>query len=304
MSTPSIRRRAARLRTGAMLLAAALTAAVASAVPAAAGTVGPAGHITLTAPATAAPGDYAQLEFVYTNTTGASLPSAQVVISFPPSATADVDINGLSWANADPDSYTATVNGDAGARTITAELADVPAGNVTTTDIYLPLTDDSDGPIPLHGVLTENTPGGAVTTPIGDLIINDTPKADLAVTLNASPHGLGITYATFTATVTNNGPATATAAQIRFTYPTGFVLPSATGCTVNATARTATCDLGALASGASTTRTLGLHTGLLTISSHLTVTAARTTSTPTDPQPANDTASATCSALTTLLISC
>lgn len=111
-------------------------------------------------------------------------------------------------------------------------------------------------------------------------------------------------YASFTATVTNHGPATAPSSTLRFTYPAGFVLPSATGCTLDTTTRTATCNLGPIADGVSVTRTLGLHTGLLTIGTGLTVTAILTSSTPADPTPANDTASTSCGALTGLLILC
>ncbi|MFI9388710.1 hypothetical protein [Kutzneria sp. NPDC052558] len=129
-------------------------------------------------------------------------------------------------------------------------------------------------------------------------------SADLAVKLAASPSGLLVHEVTFTATVTDNGPGASSSSTLKFSYPNGFVSPSAPGCTVNATARTATCQLGALASGASTSKSLTLTVGLLTISGKMSVTAARTASTPTDGNAANDSGAVTCSALTTLLVSC
>ena len=91
---------------------------------------------------------------------------------------------------------------------------------------------------------------------------------------------------------------------MKFSYANGFVSPAAPGCTVNAAARTATCQLGALANGASTSRSLQLTVGLLTISGAMPVTATRIASTPTDGNAANDSGAVTCSALTSILVSC
>jgi len=129
-------------------------------------------------------------------------------------------------------------------------------------------------------------------------------SADLAVKLTANPAGLLVHEVTFTATVTNNGPGASTSSTVKFNYANGFVSPSAAGCTVNAAARTATCQLGALNSGASTSKSLKLTVGLLTISGKMPVTVTRTASTPTDGNPANDSGTVTCSALTSILVSC
>lgn len=129
-------------------------------------------------------------------------------------------------------------------------------------------------------------------------------SADLAVKLTASPSGLLVHEVTFTATVKNNGPGAVTDATVKFSYANGFVSPTAAGCTVNAGARTATCQLGAIANGASTSKSLKLTVGLLTISGSMPVTATRTASTPTDGNAANDSSTVTCSALTSILVSC
>ena len=59
----------------------------------------------------------------------------------------------------------------------------------------------------------------------------------------------------------------------------------------------------ALASGATVTRTFSADAGLLTLGS-LVATAQRTASSPTDPNAANDRASRTCTALTSLIVRC
>jgi YVTN family beta-propeller protein len=129
-------------------------------------------------------------------------------------------------------------------------------------------------------------------------------NADLSVALTGTPHGLLPHTVTFAATLTNHGPAAVSTATVRLSYPTGFVSPSAPGCTVNPTARTVTCAVGPLAAGASTTKPITLTIGLLTLGLYLNVTATRTASTPADPNAANDSSTDTCQAITTLLVSC
>ena len=129
-------------------------------------------------------------------------------------------------------------------------------------------------------------------------------SADLGVKLTANPAGLLVHEVTFTATVTNNGPGAATSATVKFSYAKGFVSPTAPGCTVDSAARTATCQLGAIANGASVSKSLKVTVGLLAISGSMPVTATRTASAPTDTNAGNDSGTVTCSALTSLLVSC
>ncbi|MGV9771856.1 hypothetical protein [Streptosporangium sp. NPDC003464] len=268
-------------------------------------TIGQPGHITLTTSRTVAPGAEALLDLVYTNTSDRRIETAPLTITFAPEADGSLDAGDLSWWSSDVEGHTRAVTGDTAGRTVTVDWGDFDPGDTNRTLIYLPFKTTASGQVPLHATLTENFGDGPVTTDLGDLTINETPPAaDLAVSLAASPKGLGVVYATFTATVTNRGPATATAARLRFTYPAGFARPAAPGCAADTGARTVTCDLGSLPAGGSVTRSLGLHTQLLTISNRLTVTAGRLDSAPADTQPANDTASATCSAITGLLVIC
>ncbi|MGC5399221.1 hypothetical protein ACPXCP_26200 [Streptomyces sp. DT20] len=127
------------------------------------------------------------------------------------------------------------------------------------------------------------------------------PEADLAVALTAT-HAPGLLGGRidYTLTLTNNGPDTLTSATVTATLPPG----TATSPDCAITPGTATCTATALASGASTTRHVSVPVALLSLGTPYTVTATRTTSAPTDPHPANDTATRTCTALTSLIINC
>ncbi|MCT9091063.1 DUF11 domain-containing protein [Streptomyces sp. ASQP_92] len=140
--------------------------------------------------------------------------------------------------------------------------------------------------------------------PAGPAGAAEAPRADLSVVLDASPKGLAINAATFTAAVTNSGPSDVSSARVWFSYPAGFTAPSASGCTIDRANRTAVCALGPIPSGATVTRKLTLHAGLLTMSGNLPVTAALVDLTPLDPEPGNNAAVRVCSALTLLLVSC
>lgn len=132
-----------------------------------------------------------------------------------------------------------------------------------------------------------------------------TARADIAVGLTATPGPLASTAIDYAQTTTNNGPSTAATGTITTALPaqpTGVTgLPG--NCTYNSTARTVACTLTALPNGSTATNTFTAQFGLLTLGP-LPATATRTTSSPTDPNPANDTATKTCTAVTGLLIQC
>ncbi|MFD5513966.1 hypothetical protein ACFWIB_40590 [Streptomyces sp. NPDC127051] len=129
------------------------------------------------------------------------------------------------------------------------------------------------------------------------------PTADLEVELTAQASGLLFSAVTYTMTTSNHGPQRLQSATVTLTYPQGLTSPSAPGCTVNPSTRTVTCPISALTPGASATRQITTQAHLLALGSQ-TATATRTTSAPADPNHTNDTATATCQALTTLLVTC
>ncbi|MEY9871045.1 YVTN family beta-propeller protein [Streptacidiphilus sp. MAP12-33] len=157
-----------------------------------------------------------------------------------------------------------------------------PAGTVGTVDVQV------------------TTPGGTSATGPSDAFAY--AAADVGVTLAATPHpallGGSIVY---TVTVTDHGPSALASATVTAQLPAPMAAPSP-DCTV--TGRNVSCGVGSLAAGASTTRQFTVPVGLLTLGLPYTVTVARTASGPVDLNPANDTASRSCTVLTSLLISC
>jgi hypothetical protein len=145
------------------------------------------------------------------------------------------------------------------------------------------------------------TPGGTSATSSADQYTY--AAADLAVTMTATGvPGLLNGHINYVITVTNNGPSALISGTITAPLPTPMTATSP-DCAVD-TGPTVTCTLGALASGASTTFTFTVPIGLLTLNHAYTVTATRTASALVDTNPANDSATRTCTIITSLIISC
>ncbi|WP_027005745.1 DUF11 domain-containing protein [Conexibacter woesei] len=128
------------------------------------------------------------------------------------------------------------------------------------------------------------------------------PRADLGVGLTATGSLLGSTI-NYDAAVTNNGPAAATSATITTQLSSQATSITSSTCTFSATTHQASCPIGALANGATTHARFTANFGLLSLGA-LNATATRTASAPTDPNAANDSATANCTAVTSLLITC
>ena len=127
-----------------------------------------------------------------------------------------------------------------------------------------------------------------VATPVAD-------EADVAITKTASPEpvtaGNQITY---TLTVRNNGPSAATGVQVLDTLPAGVTFVSSNPSTGSCAfaSPTLTCDLGTVANGVTATVPVVVRVPPGSDATSLT-NVARVTSTVSDPDPANNTASAT-----------
>jgi hypothetical protein len=109
---------------------------------------------------------------------------------------------------------------------------------------------------------------------------------------------------TTTAGVSNSGPGAASAVTLTTTLPSQVsgVTGLAAACAFNAAAHTVTCTAGSLASGSSSSYTYTAHVSLLTLGAlPVSTTASGTT---TDPVPANNTSSGTCTILTSFVIAC
>lgn len=91
-------------------------------------------------------------------------------------------------------------------------------------------------------------------------------------------------------------------ATITATLPTGATATNlSAGCTT--TTGTVTCAYGPIANATTVNKTFRVPLSLLSLGP-VQVTATRTASSPTDPNTANDTGSATCTVLSILLATC
>ena len=126
--------------------------------------------------------------------------------------------------------------------------------------------------------------------------------ADLSVSLDASPRGLLTSRVTYTVTVVNHGPGEASAARVSGVYAAGFSWGGGDGC-VRTSGRNVQCDFSAIPVGGSASASFSVNAGLLALGSFST-SVARTSSSPADPDSANDSASRSCVALTGLLVRC
>ncbi|MFE4257855.1 IPT/TIG domain-containing protein [Streptomyces sp. NPDC056883] len=129
------------------------------------------------------------------------------------------------------------------------------------------------------------------------------PPADIDVDLTAQPGlSLLVPYLTYTLTARNTGPGTVTSATLTATLPSGASANTLSpGCT--AAGSTVTCAYGTIANGATATKTFRVPLGLLSLG-RVTVSATRTASAPTDPNPLNDGATASCTVVSVLLATC
>ncbi len=185
-----------------------------------------------------------------------------------------------------------------------AAFGDLEAGGTKTTVWTLRVKDTAaPGQFTLqHQFVGDNYSFDILDGPV-ITVGQQSTQADVKVALAATGHGGLNARIDYTVTVTNNGPSAATGIRVVATYPSGLSYASGTGCARVGTTRSVNCDVASLASGASATAKFSVNGGLLALGSY-TTTAVRTASSPTDPNPANDSASKTCSALTGLIVTC
>ncbi|CAO0837954.1 IPT/TIG domain-containing protein OS=Streptomyces microflavus OX=1919 GN=Smic_87380 PE=4 SV=1 [Streptomyces microflavus] len=151
--------------------------------------------------------------------------------------------------------------------------------------------------------VTVTTAGGTSTVSAADQFTYIAPTADIDVSVTGQPHlGILVPYLTYTLTAHNTGPDAITSATVTASLPAGASATGlSTGCTTST--GTVTCTYGAIANAASVNKSFRVPLNLLSLG-HVTVTGTLTASTPTDPNPANDSASATCTAISIILATC
>ena len=208
--------------------------------------------------------------------------------------------------------YTVTVtnNGPVAATGVTVSDA-LPAGltpvsSSATLGTYAagswsvgPLAVGASETLTILATVTTHTPVTTIATVSGSQLDTVSSNDSAAVTVNARDADIAVAKVvnnptpdvgenvTFTITVTNAGPDTATAVSVADTLPAGLSFVSATASV--GTYAAGLWNIGALSSGASATLDI---TATVTVGSLITNTATATTAT-YDPNGANDTASAT-----------
>ena len=217
-------------------------------------------------------------QIAYTLTAGNAGPSdatgVQVVDTLPGSVT---------FVSAAPSQGTCAEAGG----TVTCDLGAIPAGGSATIDIVV--TADVDASAVNVAVVTANEADPVPSNNDATTTTTIDPAADVRISKSASPDPVAVgDPLTYSLVVTNDGPSDATGVQVVDALPGSMSFVSATPSqgTCSHTAGTVTCDLGALATGASASIPLVVTpdaTG--TISNSATVSAAEA-----DPAPANNTA--------------
>lgn len=286
-------------RTVTMGVLAGLAAAgvVAAGAPATADT--PVVAITVS-PATAIPGDTVTVTETITNDNGFTLLQPKAQLFSTPDALPSYTT--LTGCDAGPGGTCDTIQDNDGNSTgYEAVFGGAIGGNGQATATFtLTIDADSNGGVEtLAGALVAANFGSGVV-PGPTLTVN--ARADVAVAMTGTPVRslLGLTL-NFTVTVTNNGPASLRSADVTATIPVGL---RATSSACTPTSRGAVCHIGAVAPGHHATATFNVPVGLLDIGIPFQFSAARSASTPTDPNAANDAAADTCTVVSVLLASC
>ncbi|MFK0046086.1 IPT/TIG domain-containing protein [Streptomyces sp. NPDC090741] len=147
------------------------------------------------------------------------------------------------------------------------------------------------------------TPGGTSAVAGVARYTYQLPPADIDVDLAAQPGlSLLVPYLTYTLTAHNTGPGTVTSATLTATLQQGSSATALSpGCTAMGT--TVTCGYGTIAAGAASAKTFRVPLSLLSLG-RVSVSATRTVSAPSDPNPLNDSATATCTVVSVLLATC
>jgi uncharacterized repeat protein (TIGR01451 family) len=197
----------------------------------------------------------------------------------------EIDCDGTLWAvNQITQDVVAATSGESGVcawgdipwLTEAPESGTVAAGGSQDVTLTFDATGMAAGTYEAHLRVTEDTPYEAPVVPV-TLIVKE-PKADLAVSLAGAPNPVAPgELLTYTVTVTNAGPDTATGVKVKLPLPAAVTLISVTPSQGSCSALP--CNLGSLASGDDATVTVVVEvkesaTGNLTATAQVSATTS------------------------------
>jgi hypothetical protein len=272
----------------------AATAAVVLAAPASADTFAVGVALTVS-PSTVTVGNSVTVTETITNPNGFSILQPKVQLHSTPDNLAGITT--LTGCNAGPGGTCTTL-----ANGYQATLGAAISGNSSVT-VTFTLAVDTTAPSSVQTLVGQLVATNFQTGPVPGPTLTVNALADLGVKLTGKPNpGLLSMTLDFTVKVTNSGPGRAVGATYTATATSGLDIRSTSTCQGHN--NTATCTLGAIPAGGSATATFTVPIGLLDIGIPFTFNVTRATSTPTDPNPANDTSTTSCTAVSVLLASC
>ncbi|WP_402469465.1 hypothetical protein [Isoptericola aurantiacus] len=243
-------------------------------------------------------GDDVSLTMEYTNSTNATIYASGGLYAYTDELTAIFDLN--SCTVDDPSGDCDSLLDGIALRGRT----DVPPSGTETVEFDLQVRSDAaPGTYEIEPDVGLGTSFSSNFTPVITITVLE-PAADLDVGLSATG-SLLTSQISYTLKVSNDGPAAATASTVDVALPaqTGSVSGLPATCTYSSATDVVTCETGAIASGDTVTRNFKANVVLLSHGS-LTATASRVSSSPSDPNAANDTATKTCQNLLGVVITC
>lgn len=254
---------------------------------------------------TVVPGDTVTVTETVTNVIGSSIlqPTAELLSTPDPLTGFTTLTDCAAGPGGTCDTVTDADGNPIGYRAVFGSALD--GGASATATFTLTVDPDADS---ANGTATETLVGDLVATnfgsgPVPGPTLTVDARADLAVAMTGTPvHSLLGLALRFTVTATDDGPAPARSAELTATVPTGLRTTGTATCTPAAGG--VLCHIGGVPVDGQGSATFTVPVGLLDIGIPFRFTVSRTDSTPTDPNPANDTAAVTCTVVSVLLAHC